>query len=67
MFTLGDMPYQWNVALIFFPKLEGVVVDIKKCCPITIMKTIYNIYPKVFSLLMQPLLNGFNAISFYFL
>ena len=31
VFTLGDMPYQWNAELIFFiPKLEGVVVDIKK-------------------------------------
>ena len=31
-FTLGDMPYQWNAGLNFFiPKLDGVIVDIKKC------------------------------------
>ena len=29
VFTLGDMPNQWNVRLsIMVPKLEGVVVDI---------------------------------------
>ena len=41
VFTLGDMPYQWNAWLIFLiPKLEGVVVDIKKWRPITILNTI---------------------------
>ena len=58
MFTLGDMPYQWNAGLIFFiPKLEGVVVDIKKWCSITILNTIYKIYAKILSLHMQPLSN----------
>ena len=53
------MPYQWNVGLIFFiPKLEGVVVDIKKWWPITILNTIYKIYAKILALRMQPLLNN---------
>ena len=49
------MTYQWNAGLIFFiPKLEGVVVDIKKWWPITILNTIYKIYAKVLALCMQP-------------
>ena len=37
--------------------MEGVVVDIKKWQPITILNAIYTIYAKVLSLRMQPLLN----------
>ena len=76
VFTLGDMPYQWHARLLFFiPKMEGVIFDIKKWRPITIVNTVYRIYAKVHSLRMQPLLNdiihksqiGFEAKMFYFL
>ena len=38
------------------PKLEGVVADIRKWRPITILNTIYKIYAKLLAIRLQPFL-----------
>ena len=42
--------------IYLFPKLEGVVVDIRKWQPITILNTIYKIYAKLLAIRLQPFL-----------
>ena len=52
VFHLGRMPIEWNEGMIYLiPKVEGVVDDIKKWRPITILNTIYKVYAKLLAIL----------------
>ena len=42
--------------IYLIPKLEGVVVDIRKWRPITILNTIYKLYAKMLAMRLQPFL-----------
>ena len=51
------MPQSFGAGLIFLiPKGEGVLDDIRKWRPITILNTVYKILAKAISLRIQPLL-----------
>ena len=57
VFHLGRMPIEWNEGMIYLiPKVEGVVDDIKKWRPITILNTIYKVYAKLLVIHLQPFL-----------
>ena len=57
VFHLGRMPIEWNEGMIYLiPKVEGVVDDIKKWRPITILNTIYKVYAKLLAIRLQPFL-----------
>ena len=42
--------------IYLIPKLEGVVADIRKWRPITILNTIYKLYAKLLALRLHPFL-----------
>ena len=47
--------FDWNEGMIYLiPKVEGVVDDIKKWRPITILNTIYKVYAKLLVTRLQP-------------
>ena len=51
------MPAEWNEGMIYLiPKLEGVVDDIKKWRPITLLNTVYKVYAKLLATRLQPFL-----------
>ena len=57
VFKLGRMPAEWNEGMIYLiPKLEGVVDDIKKWRPITLLNTVYKVYAKLLATRLQPFL-----------
>ena len=57
VFHLGRMLLEWNEGMIYLiPKVEGVVDDIKKWRPITILNTIYKVYAKLLAIRLQPFL-----------
>ena len=50
VFHLGRMPIEWNEGMIYLiPKEEGVLDDIEKWRPITILNTIYKVYANSFA------------------
>ena len=58
VFDTGIMPSKWTEGMIYLiPKLEGVVADIRKWRPITILNTIYKIYAKLLAMRLQPFLS----------
>ena len=57
VFKLGRMPAEWNEGMIYLiPKLEGVVDDIKRWRPITLLNTVYKVYAKLLATRLQPFL-----------
>ena len=57
VFKLGRMPAEWNEGMVYLiPKLEGVVDDIKKWRPITLLNTVYKVYAKLLATRLQPFL-----------
>ena len=57
VFHLGRMLAEWNEGMVYLiPRLEGVVDDIKKWWPITILNTICKVYAKYLATRLQPFL-----------
>ena len=58
VFDTGFMPSKWTEGMIYLiPKMEGVVADIRKWRPITILNTIYKMYAKLLAMRLQPFLS----------